>query len=168
MTRQQFIEEVNNWYDLIDFCNDNNLDDLCDVYDDETASELIDEALAEEIQYRSWRDIRDMLGSIDDGYDFYLARGGLAFEGLSDWDLDNYKDDVMTSAENAGVFDPDEEEEEIEELTDEEAAEPQVEEEAFGLSDFVLMVSEQVATAQQEKEREAKLEEAAFSKLWEE
>ena len=89
MTRQQFIEEVNSWYDLIDFCNDNNLDDLCDVYDDETASELIDEALAEEIQYRSWRDIRDMLGSIDDGYDFYLARGGLAFEGLSDWDFDN-------------------------------------------------------------------------------
>lgn len=169
MTRQQFEEDVNTWYDLMDFCNENDLDDLCDVYDGETMSELIEEALVEEVRYRGWRDIRDMLDSIDDGYDFYLARGGLEFEGLTDYDFDNYKDDVMESAERNDVFEDDEEEEEeVEELAEDEIVESPAEEEAFGLADFVLMVSEQVATAQQEKEREAKLEEAAFSKLWEE
>ena len=47
MTRAEFIDTVNEWWELIDFCSDENCEICNDVYSDDDRDSYIDETVQE-------------------------------------------------------------------------------------------------------------------------
>ena len=45
MTRNEFLDNVNDWYDLIDFCNDMGCEYCEDVYSEDCRDDYINECL---------------------------------------------------------------------------------------------------------------------------
>lgn len=114
MTRREFIDTVNDFYDLVSFCNENGCDMCEDIYDDDERDGMIDEDIRDAVGYDSWRDIRDWLSSIPTGYDLYIRHSSFDYDGV-DNDFEDYKNDVLDWADSEGVWDDDEEDEDIEE-----------------------------------------------------
>lgn len=117
MTRQEFIDSVNSFYDLIDFCNDERCYLCEDVIDDDQLDECVEEDIAE--YGRGWRGLRDWLADIPTGYEYYRRDGAFDYVWLDDQDFENYKQDVLEWADEANVFEEEEkDEEDDEELAD--------------------------------------------------
>lgn len=64
MTRNDFLNDVTEWWELLDFCSDEG----CNICEDIIDSDQLDE----DTNY-SWRDIRDSLSEIPTGYGYYRA-----------------------------------------------------------------------------------------------
>lgn len=64
MTRNQFIEEVNCWSELIDFCYDYDCDYCEDVYNEDSKNDYFDSELVD--YARSAENWQDMLGYLQD------------------------------------------------------------------------------------------------------
>jgi hypothetical protein len=131
MTRQEFIDEINNWWELIDFCNDEGCDYLDNVYTAEARDDYInDYQLGDWARDNSWRILRDILDDLYDGYEYYKLDDWGDWMYLNDEDFESYKSDVLDWARQNYVFDEDEEEDpadygiEDEEVNDEEVEEP--------------------------------------------
>lgn len=104
MTRQDFIDDVQCWSELIDFCYGEG----CYVCDDVCTSgqrdDRIDEDVSEMMRNNSWRTILDTLQTYDNqsGYEYYSLDGYGDWIGLDDDDLASYKDDVLEWMDNNG------------------------------------------------------------------
>lgn len=107
MTRDEFYNNITEWWDLIDICNDYNLTACNDVFSDDQFCEIIDEALAEAIGYESWHTIKDWLNYVPTGYDYYFVdeEDPWNHSGLDDSDFLEYKDQVAEDMEYMGLFD---------------------------------------------------------------
>lgn len=111
MTRQQFIDDVNYWWELIDFCNDNGCSYCDDVYSEEIRDEHINECLVDMARNAdSWLSLLDTLGNITIGYDYYKCTDYGDWEGLDDYEFRDYKDDVLEWGDNNDIWEEDEEE----------------------------------------------------------
>ena len=137
MTRQEFIDDVTTWWELIDFCNDEGCD-ICEyVYSSDVYDDLINEDLHEMVKHESWQSIYDWLEDLPSGYDYYDTYDD--YVGLdNNWDFDRYKEDVLEWADNDGTIwdeEPEEEEEE-EELDDEFDEEDEEELEEINYNEF--------------------------------
>ena len=136
MTRQEFIDDVTTWWELIDFCNDEGCD-ICEyVYSSDVYDDLINEDLQEMVKHESWQSIYDWLEDLPSGYDYYDTYDD--YVGLdNNWDFDRYKEDVLEWADNDGtIWDEPEEEEEEEELDDEFDEEDEEELEEINYNEF--------------------------------
>ena len=152
MTRQEFIDDVTTWSELLDFCYDNESDICEDIVSFDTMDEEVESDLREEVGNRSWRDIRDLLCDIDTDYDFFRRNGILDYYPLDNHgDFDEYKDAVLDWMDDNGYWDDDEDDEEeyfdvvpYEELTtSEEEDEPAAESEDFSIGELMGMCSVQ-------------------------
>lgn len=111
MTRQEFIDEINNWWELIDFCNDEGCDYLDNVYTAEARGDCINDYQLEGwARDNLWRNLLDILNDLYDGYEYYKLDGYGDWVYLNDEDFESYKSDVLDWAEQNYVFDEDEEE----------------------------------------------------------
>lgn len=116
MTRDEFINQITFWYELIDFCNDYGCDVCSGIYDDDQRNECIDDELVDMARHNTWEELRDILNNYDTGYDYWYKDEYDGWVGLTDGDFDDYKDDVLSWADNSGdIWDEDEEQ-----VTDEE------------------------------------------------
>ena len=111
MTRQDFIETVDDFDSLMDFAAEFNYD-FDDVYTEEAYNDCINEELSN--TGGNWTDIRDWLSSLPtDAYFYVFDRGD--WEGRGEYDIDDLKNDFLDWADHQDdVFDPEEEEEEEE------------------------------------------------------
>ena len=101
MTRQEFIEGVTTWGELLDFCYDNDSNVCEDIVSYDTMDEEVESDLRDEVGDRSWRDIRDLLCSIDTDYDYYRRNGSFDYYPLdNNGDFDEYKDEVLEWMDN--------------------------------------------------------------------
>lgn len=66
MTRNEFIDNITEWCELKDFCNDFDCDICEDIYDDDDYDDSVEEDIRDAIADYGWRDIRDFLGAWDD------------------------------------------------------------------------------------------------------
>lgn len=112
MTRAEF-ENINDWYDLKQFCYDIGCEYCDDVLDSDELDQRIEDDLDDAIRYQSysWRNVRDALDEISTGYDYYIVNGSFDYEVANEYDFDRYKDDVREYAERYDHFDDDEGEE---------------------------------------------------------
>ena len=132
MTRQEFIDEINDWWDLIDFCNSEGCDYLENIYTEESRDDYINEYQLEDwVRNNTWRNLYSLLDDIPSDYEYYRIDEYGDWEGLDDYDFGDYKDDVLRWADDRGIFDEEDEEEdpadygiEDEEVDDEEVEEP--------------------------------------------
>ena len=114
MTRAEFIDTVNEWWELIDFCSDENCEICNDVYSDDDRDSYIDERLSDIADsIGDWRSLRDELYNITTGYDYYLYNGWTDWIGLTDEDFEEFKQRVLVWMDNGDYWEEEEDEEEF-------------------------------------------------------
>ena len=57
MTRNEFIDNITEWYELKDFCNDFDCDVCEDIYDDDDYDDSVEEDIRDAIADYGWRDL---------------------------------------------------------------------------------------------------------------
>lgn len=108
MVRDDFLEGIEDYSDLINFCNDNGIYDvLGDVCDDSEFCSLVDEDIRDSTRYDHWTDVRDMLSQLptDSESGYYRRNGRLEYEELTDRDFESDKQYILALAEEQGLFD---------------------------------------------------------------
>lgn len=108
MTRTEFLNGVNDFEDLKDFCLDEDCDICDDVYDEYDRDGYIDERLSEIAEENSWDELRDILAAIPTGYDYYRCDGRVDWVGLDNTDFEAYKDDVLAWMDNGDYWEEEE------------------------------------------------------------
>lgn len=120
MTRNEFIENVTSFSELIDFCSETGSEICYDLYYYDDLNEAILEDLRDDMP-SSWCTLRDLLNSIPESPYWYVKNGWLEYEDADDL-FEEYKRRVLEEADYDGDFDPDpDDEEEDEEYPEEEA-----------------------------------------------
>lgn len=67
MTRNEFLDTVNDWYELIEFCNDVGCSYCDDVYSEESMNDDINERLTDWAQECTWQELYSRLDDIQAG-----------------------------------------------------------------------------------------------------
>lgn len=109
MTRQEFLDEITTWYDLIEWCNNHMCSYCDDIYSDEARDEYIDEALVDMARNNNWYELRDILSNLATGHDYWCRDEYGDWHGVDD-EFDEYFNDVLEWADENGEFDEEEEE----------------------------------------------------------
>lgn len=121
MTRQDFVENIDNWSDLMVVFDENGYDPeiiWCDDLDSYISDDLSECGW-------SWQDIRDALADIETGYDYY-RQGDSFFSYIGvDNDFDDYFEEFLEWMDENDYWDDDTEdasaaEEDVEEDTEDE------------------------------------------------
>lgn len=113
MTRSEFLNDVNWFGDLIDFCYEVGCNYCENIIDYDELDEEIDDYLSENVREKSWKSIKEDLDCIPEGYDYYLRRYTMEYEGLTESDFLDYKDDVLDWADSYERFDEEDIEDEV-------------------------------------------------------
>ena len=175
MTRQQFIDEVNYFDDLKDFCYDVG----CDLLDRVTTDDGRDDWISDEVdyyrRYEGWRGLADFLCNLSqDRYDWWEQDDDNDWYGLNEGsDFDRYKSDVLEWCDEEGVFSDGNAAEETSEADDEpidEDAEEDFEPEDFGFDDLfsgaaAVFADETVRADEREEEMKRVLQAEQDAKL---
>lgn len=138
MRRDEFIDNVTSWYELVDFCQEEGLSFCDELYGEDSFNEWIEDNLVSWAHDYSWQDLMSMLEGYDSicGADYYIwddYSGG--YRRAEDSDFDEIKDNVIEFMDSDGRWDDDyeEEEEESEQDQDPDDIEPTPEEDfSFG------------------------------------
>lgn len=111
MTRNEFINDIDTWWDLIDFCREEDCDVCEDVISDDDLSDYIEEDIENAAHDgMSWQEIRDRLNDLDTSYDYYVNDGYMIYNGLdNDDDFEEFKSNVLDWMDSYGEWDEDEE-----------------------------------------------------------
>lgn len=117
MTRSDFEDNITLFYELRDFCSEQYISILDEYFDEDD----LDENVCDDIQYAdySWRELRDALRSVPDGYDFYRREGYFDYIGCSEADFEDLKEDVLRIMDERDGWDPEEDEEDEDDEYDE-------------------------------------------------
>lgn len=103
MTRTEFEEDITSWYELIDFCNENDLRSCDNIYDSEQVVEIIrDETRSEGVGGVLW-----LVNNIYEPDAEYFYYGDSGIENLDDYDFERFKTNVFNEFEDD--FDDEEE-----------------------------------------------------------
>lgn len=118
MTRDEFINGINEWWELIDFCNNENCDICEDIYDEDERDDYINSNLYEIVaEACNWYNLKETLENIPTGDGYYFCNGW-DWDRLDDDDFRAYKNDVLEWMDDNVMWD-DEDEEYDEEFYDE-------------------------------------------------
>ena len=111
MTRDEFINEVTTFDDLVCFCNTNGLEHIVEyIRDGEDYENYLDELFRDMIYDYGWREARDQMNNVDnDGYDWYETSYGDWVSINEDDNLDEYKDQVIEAMDRDEAWDEPEE-----------------------------------------------------------
>ena len=147
MTRQEFIDDVTTWSELLDFCGEEDLDYCEDIISSETRDNRIDEYVSDHIHEYGWGDIMSYLESRDEegSYDYYIEYDyDLEFTGVFDGDREfvSRKADVISYMDDECLWDADEDEEEEAPYDDEEEAPPEEPDDEEDEDDYVIEAEE--------------------------
>ena len=110
MTRDEFYNTIDSFSELKDFCVDNDLRTMEDVFSDDERDDYLYDVIHDNNDY--WADLRDWLNSIPTGYDWWVRDNWDAWEGIDEDDFPSWLDSVANEAEEEGVFDAEEDLEE--------------------------------------------------------
>lgn len=122
MTRDEFIQQADNWEFLIDWCYDNGCSYCDDIYSDDNRDDRIDEEVSEYIRQERWYDLKRWLDDIPTGYDYWRKDDYGDWYGVDD-ELDEYLTDILQWADEHSVFEIENDEDSVDEyIIDEEGA----------------------------------------------
>ena len=173
MTRNEFIDNITEWYELKDFCNDFDCDVCEDIYDDDDYDDYVEEDVRDAVGECSWREIRDLLCDLPSGYDYYRRNGNLDYDGMDNDDFEDYKEQALEWGDDYGVWEDEEEEDEeyadaddfLDSLEEEPDEDETIEEEDFSIDDLIGMCSVVFVAIQNDEEEKQQEEDEAFAQL---
>lgn len=138
MTKSEFLEKIDDTYELIEFCNENGLEDMVeDIVDDDEKDDRIDEWISNEIHNSRWYDIYRILEDVPTGYSYYRYESESNIESFDDYDFQNLRDQVLERCIDEEIIvddDEDEDEDYWDGFDDEEEFDEEAEEEAEAAS----------------------------------
>ena len=146
MTRDYFDEYVNDYGDLLDFCDEVGCEYLSDVIREEDLDSHVCDDIRNAMRFDTWDTIRDELCNIQEGYDYYRRNGSFNYDSLSEYDFEDDKNAVLEWAEENGVFD-DEDEEDAREESEEVKVNEVIEEEESEDENWDQTISELLFSA---------------------
>ena len=141
MTRNDFLNDVTEWWELLDFCSDEG----CNICEDIIDSDQLD------------------------GY--YRMNGSFDYDGMDENDFDSYKEDVLEWGDNNGVWEdePDDEDDfDTDTMFNEEDSEPDeppVEEEDFSIGELMGFCGVVLLDIRREEAAERAREDEALNQL---
>lgn len=169
MRRQDFIDDVTTWSELISFCYDEDCDVCEDIYSEDARDEDIDNNLTDWARNHSWQELYDILDAIPCGADYYYRDDWGDWHEVSDDMFDDRKQDVIDWMDDGGYWDDevDEEDEEIFDEIDEEFPEDEedlepIEPEDISFTDLLTSCSQKLKTIEDTQEQEAQEEAENF------
>lgn len=164
MTRSEFIDDITSWSELLEFCSEESCDLLDDIFDEESMDSEINEFLGDYARDYDWYNLRDYLKEIPTGYDYYQQNGAFDWVGLTDDDLDNYKNDVLRWAEDYDVFEDEDDEGDdgIDNEEPEEPEDPPVEDEDFPFDELFGLCAQTCSSIQEVNRYQEEAEYAEF------
>lgn len=176
MTRQEFIDDVTSFGDLLSFCYDNDCTHICeDVVDSEYRDEYINDSLVDWARNDTWTELKDRLDELynDTGYNYYIYDEYYGeYKGVDDDgdEFETYKRDVLEWMDDHEYWDDDGEEDEEEEdepvasqdSYDDEGEEEPIPEEDCSFADLVSVALGCVASFNEEALRQAQEEDRIF------
>lgn len=116
MTRQEFIEDVNSFGDLIEFCSDEGIDDICnDIFDAISVNDIVLDYIK---SLADWEEARRFLIDIPVGCDYYREDGYGGFED-AEYLFDDYKTDVIRNMDASCSWDEEDSSDEYEDEDEE-------------------------------------------------
>lgn len=175
MTREEFIENVQSWNDLVQFCYDENCYCCEDVYDEDAKDDYFNEILVDMARGADdWRDLYSQLEDIPTGYGYYI-NGDDGWRGADDDDFEDYKSDVLSWGDDREVWEEDDEEDdwdedvleegyEADEASDEDEDDETLEE-GCSLGELFTSSATKLQTIEIEAEREREQEEQFFEQF---
>lgn len=176
MTRNDFLNGITEWYELLEFCNDNGCSICDDIISDDDRDDEIDSDIEDAIRNDRWYDIKGYLEEIPTGYSYYRRNSMFDYDGMDDSDFDEYKDDVLGWADREGDIwdeDPEENTEEdedydvfAEQADDDEDTEPAPEEEDFTVGELIGMCCFAFTTIKKADAQRAQEEEQRINQLY--
>ena len=125
MTREWFEYNINDFDDLIDFCDENGCDVLEGLHPGDDFDQYVCDDIRNAIGHEYWTEIRSELNRIYDehGGDYFFYNGEFDYIWVSsDYDFEEYKSRVIDWAEYEDFFEPEYEDDDDEEGYDEEPA----------------------------------------------
>lgn len=143
MTRRQFIEDVYDWSELMDFGYDVGFafDDIFLSGDKDT---YVNDDIDDYVRNRryDWGELKDILNGLDFSGEVYERNGMFDYDDITDLFVD-YKEQLIEYCDSRGYWDEEDEEEDEEEEDDEEDEEVEPEDEEFEdditLEEFLMM-----------------------------
>lgn len=131
MTRQEFEDNITWWGDLIDVCQEYGCEICDDIYYGDTMDELLCDSIRDEINHRTWYEVKELLEDIEwEGNDYYYRRDSeWDWKYLDDDDFFTYRDEVEAWLVDNGCFDDSDDDDDDERLPEYPAPAPEVEEE---------------------------------------
>ena len=96
MTRSEFLENITTFWELIEFCEDQECSICEDVLDGDRLDEEVDEDIENVAADWGWREIRDRLDDIPEHAEtgYFAREGTLDYTALTYQDFLSFKDDV--------------------------------------------------------------------------
>lgn len=123
MTRDEFLNSITNWDELVNWCNEQRDCYVCDdVYSEHSYDEYITDQLSSWVrELTSWEELRNRLEELPIAYDYYRVDDCGDWYGLEGDDFDDYLGNALAWGDQNSVWDDDEEEyvEDIDEADDE-------------------------------------------------
>ena len=132
MTRQNFIDDVNSFWELIEFCDNERLDTCADVIYGDYLGEYIMRTIRQD--FDTWQGIRDYLSDIQTGGEFYAEDGYGNIICVDDM-FDSYKEDVIRTMDQCESWDEDEEEDAVDDTGSSVSSAYRVEDEDIDIDD---------------------------------
>lgn len=111
MTREEFFDQITDWYELIDFCLNNGYDDYCnDIYSEDSRDDEVCYELKERFDDSSWQRIRDYLNDLPEDYEYYRRDDYGDWHGLDVYDFRDRRDEIVEVLDGDGFWDDPEDE----------------------------------------------------------
>lgn len=123
MTRQEFIDGICDFYDLKDWCDDNDCDVCEDIYSEDEFDDYVNNELYDRTRRNDgWQDVLTWLENVPTGYCFYdtYNREGVDESG---YEFDECKARALDWGDDEEIWEEEEIEEECEEEDEEEEEE---------------------------------------------
>lgn len=115
MTRRDFLDNITTWWELIDFCRDEECDICDDIVDEDGRDEEVEEDLADNIRNTSWKDILQWLNDIPTGGEYYRRDGMFDYVEMDNYDEEEDEDEGEEELEDSPFDEESEEDAEDEE-----------------------------------------------------
>lgn len=167
MTRTEFLENIETFGELKDFCYDEDCSLLEDVYDEEGMDSFVNECLMDWARNDTWQELYSRLDDIPTGYDWYRYEYG-DWEVLDGEDFEDYKNDVLEWGDENDIWDAEDDEYDDDDNfeSEPEEDEPAPEDEDFSVCDLIGMCVVAMGAIQSEGARRAQEEEEEFRRLY--
>lgn len=171
MTREEFIENVGCWSELIDFCYDEGCNYCDDVYTEDSKDEYFNDIMVDMARdANDWRDLLQQLDGIPSGDDYYIRDEYGEWRCADNEDFYEYKDDVLQWADDRNVWDEDEDDDVDEEIFEDNDIDDDLEddeefEEGCSLSELFTSCTSRLQTIEIAAGQKQKQEEQEFKQF---